>query len=161
MRTRQAMSCGLALLAVMVLTPAGCYDNDDGPVGPVGEHTGQPCAVAEDCYPWLEGGTLLGERTCLDRVSGGYCTHTCQQDSDCCGTPGECKTAHPQVCAPFESTGIKMCFLSCEEDDVRDANVIADDRTWDSTWYCQTYAWTGFGCRSTGGGAENRKVCVP
>lgn len=159
MRTRWATSCGLALLVVTGLTP-GCYDDDEGPIGPT-EHTGQPCGVAEDCYPWLEGGTLLGDRMCLDRVSGGYCTHTCQQDSDCCGTPGECRTAHPQVCAPFESTGLKMCFLSCEEDDVRDANVIADDRTWDSAWYCQTYAWTGFGCRSTGGGAENRKVCVP
>jgi hypothetical protein len=31
----------------------------------------------------------------------------------------------------------------------------------ESTSYCQHYADAAFGCRSTGGGSENRKVCVP
>jgi hypothetical protein len=47
------------------------------------------------------------------------------------------------------------CFLSCEDDDLKAANLT------DSNVYCQTYASSAFTCRSTGGGAQNRKVCMP
>jgi hypothetical protein len=46
-----------------------------------------------------------------------------------------------------------MCFLSCEADD------IPDDR--DEQQYCQDEASRDFICRSSGGGSQNRKVCVP
>lgn len=97
----------------------------------------------------------MSEPVCLDRVTNGYCTHLCTQDSDCCAVSGECKTGHPQVCGPFESTGKKYCFLSCEED------IIADAKSTDASAYCASYANAAFGCRSTGGGSQNRKVCMP
>lgn len=135
------------------------------------EQTGQECTTVADCYPGIEAGALKGEEQCLDRVPNGYCTHLCTTDADCCAIPGECKTGLRQVCAPFESTGKKMCFLSCEDDDVKagiaaqaadggydggatDAGTVEDA-------YCHSYASAAFGCRSTGGGKENRKVCVP
>jgi len=59
------------------------------------------------------------------------------------------------VCAPFESTGLLECFLSCE-----DAAVTASGLA-DSNAFCQSYANAAFICRSTGGGSKNRKVCVP
>jgi hypothetical protein len=75
-------------------------------------------------------------------------------DADCCAIPGECKTPHPQVCSPFESAGQKYCFLSCE-------NAVVSQSGYDESVYCSTYAHSAFGCRSSGGGSENRKVCVP
>ena len=119
------------------------------------EQTSQSCELAADCYPKIDPEALRGEPVCLDRVPDGYCTHLCERDADCCAISGECSTGHPQVCAPFESTGKKHCFLSCEPDVVRDAK-LADDGA-----YCSTYASASFGCRSTGGGSENRKVCMP
>ena len=92
---------------------------------------------------------------CLDRVPGGYCTHICSVDTDCCAVPGECRTSYPQVCSPFESAPDKYCFLSCEDRDLADAGVV------DADTFCATYAWVGFKCRSSGGGTQNRKVCTP
>ena len=95
---------------------------------------------------------LAGDMQCLDRVPGGYCTHECTTDADCCAVPGECDVNDVQVCAPFESSGLMLCFHSCESADLPDG---ADD-----TAFCQGIN-LGFGCRSTGGGSDNRKVCVP
>jgi hypothetical protein len=65
-------------------------------------------------------------------------------------------TNWPQVCSPFESTMDRMCFLSCEDADIgTDAGVV------DEQEFCQRYANTDFICRSSGGGAANRKICVP
>lgn len=116
------------------------------------EHAGQSCEAPADCYPEIDPADLKGDVQCLDKVTGGYCTHLCETDADCCAVDGECLTGHPQVCAPFESTGLKMCFLSCE------TQVIGD---LEETAYCEKFASDAFGCRSTGGGSENRKVCVP
>ena len=86
---------------------------------------------------------------------------------------GECKTDFTQVCAPLESTGTKQCFLSCEDDvvaraaadggleppdagDGGDAGVVDQ-----ATLFCQRYGAAGLTCRSTGGGRENRKACLP
>jgi hypothetical protein len=135
---------------------------DGGRINP--ENTGQTCQNVADCYPRIEAGSLSGEAQCLDRVPGGYCTHLCKTDADCCAVPGECKLGLKQVCSPFESTGQMMCFLSCEEEDVRnapDGGVGPDGGDLDDTTYCTTYASTGFNCRSSGGGNKNRKVCVP
>jgi hypothetical protein len=120
---------------------------------PEPEYVGQPCEQPEDCYPNLDDPSVLaGEVECLDKVPGGYCTHLCESDADCCAVEGECLSDHPQVCAPFENQPDKRCFLTCEDSEVGD---LSPDE------YCRTYAHASFGCRSTGGGSENRKVCVP
>jgi hypothetical protein len=129
------------------------------------EPAGQTCTAAAQCYPALDGGGLAGEVTCLTKVSGGYCTHVCTQDSDCCATPGECLTGVTEVCSPLENQGAKYCFLSCEDADVQralaanaDAGVTAGGGT---DAFCHTFAGTATGCRSSGGGSKNRKICLP
>jgi hypothetical protein len=116
------------------------------------EHAGQPCQVAADCYKGLKtppAGTVV----CLTQgVQGGYCTHVCQASTDCCAVEGECKTSLPEVCGPFESTGQQLCFLSCE------STVLGAQ---DANGYCQENANKTFTCRSTGGGAQNKHVCMP
>ncbi|MDB4993503.1 MAG: hypothetical protein JWM74_935 [Myxococcaceae bacterium] len=134
---------------------------DVGPRG--GELVGQSCTTPAECYSGIaDGSTVKGEVKCLDRVTGGYCTHLCTTDADCCAVPGECKTGFKQVCGPFESTGQMMCFLSCETSDLHQLpEAGADASPVDDNAYCQAYAGGEFACRSTGGGKNNRKVCVP
>jgi hypothetical protein len=140
---RFAFATGALALAAAV-TVWACDDGDDD-----GSATGTACDVASECFPGVVDGGLLGDPICLDRVEGGYCTHTCDTDADCCAAEGECPPDHqPQVCAPFESTGGMYCFLSCEGVEDGDA-------------FCAEYAHRDFVCRSTGGGSDNRKVCVP
>lgn len=134
-----ALALGLAAPMVLLLA---CGDDSS--------NTGTSCAVAGDCYPGVDG--LAGTAECLDKAAQGYCTHTCATDADCCAADGECPDGRPQVCAPFESTGQMYCFLSCEGADLQGE---------DPDTYCQDYAASDFGCRSTGGGADNRKVCFP
>ncbi len=126
-------------LAILV---AACGDDDEEVDG-----VGSACTKAEQCYADLEA-EVAGAAMCLDRVEGGYCTHACATDADCCTVEGECPGGREQVCGPFESTGLRLCFLSCEDQADGDA-------------YCAEYAHEGFICRSTGGGSTNRKVCVP
>lgn len=140
----------LSFIAIsLALLPAACGDDD-------AENTGEACSVPDDCYEDVtdeERDQIVGEIECLENVEGGYCTHQCETDDDCCAVPGECETDHPQVCSPFENeSGIKRCFLSCEPE------VIGD---FEETDYCQEFASEAFGCRSSGGGDQNRKVCVP
>jgi hypothetical protein len=56
-----------------------------------------------------------------------------------------------------------LCFLSCEEDDIRahEHELFGDGGTLDATLFCQRRAGAQFSCRSSGGGSQNRKVCVP
>jgi hypothetical protein len=142
----------IAIVAWGIVCGAFACGEDAPPPG--GEQTGQSCTQPGQCFPTVPDGGLRGAAVCLDRVMGGYCTHLCATDADCCAVPGECRTSYPQVCSPFESTGMKYCFLSCE--DVPDDAGVIDTET-----YCHTYAHAAFGCRSSGGGSENRKVCVP
>lgn len=128
------------LLAFALLA---CNGDDNG-----AENTGASCDVDGDCYPGIDQDQIPGYVTCLDRVEGGYCTHTCASDSDCCTVEGECESGVDQVCAPFESAGDHYCFLSCEVQE-------------DGNAYCQEWAHPDFICRSTGGGTDNEKVCVP
>jgi hypothetical protein len=93
---------------------------------------------------------------CLTKYPGGYCTHTCTTDADCCATPGECKTGFKQVCSPFENQETKYCFLSCEDADI---TASPNDGTTDPNAYCQKFAGETLSCRSTGGGDLNRKFC--
>lgn len=130
-----------------------CGDDDDGAAGPT--NTGMSCTAATECYPGVKDGELLGEAVCLDRVEGGYCTHLCEADTDCCAVDGECSGPYSEVCAPYESEDDKFCFISCEDDDWKGS-------PWaDGNAFCQHYAGPAFNCHSTGGGSENRKVCTP
>jgi hypothetical protein len=142
-------------------TPVGSSGDLDASVrGP--EATGQMCKVPADCYTGFEAGALKGDVQCLDRVPDGYCTHLCTSDADCCAVPGECQTGIKQVCAPFESTGKMMCFISCEGSDVQPIDAGADaDAGSGADAYCRFYGAQGLNCRSTGGGSKNRKICSP
>jgi hypothetical protein len=150
------MAMGICAVAL------GCGDDDDFG-GRTPDNAGQACTAPTQCYGTLaDRSALQGEVVCLDRVSGGYCTHRCQTDADCCAVAGECWSNLLQVCAPFESTGEMYCFLSCEDADVASgAAQVGAPSTIDTGTYCTTYANPAFGCRSTGGGSANRKVCVP
>lgn len=135
----------LCVFASIVVVAVACREDV--------EYAGQPCEVPGDCYPEVADlATLQGEVECLDKIEGGYCTHLCVTDDDCCAVEGECIGDFPQVCGPFENQADKRCFLSCEDENL-------DGLSGDE--YCDRYAYPGFGCRSTGGGSENRKVCVP
>jgi len=146
-RTLASLSLALGLSVIAV----ACGDGSDT----TPTNTGQSCTTADQCYSAVESGALKGDAVCLDRVEGGYCTHSCSADADCCAVAGECPTGMPEVCAPFESTGQMNCFLSCEAADLKRAGYT------DSAAYCAHFANAAFGCRSTGGGSDNRKVCVP
>jgi len=158
---RRQMSV-LAVAALLAGAPHCGGDAAPPPApNPNPEKTGQSCMTPNDCYPGLEAGVLSGEVQCLN-VTNGYCTHLCNDDSDCCKVPGECLTSLRQVCSPFESTStMKMCFLSCEDADIQAANAADAANATDSTVYCQTEASPAFTCRSTGGGVQNRRVCLP
>lgn len=75
------------------------------------------------------------EPACLDKSDEGLCTWECSVDADCATDELDL------VCASFESDEGLFCFPSCEHDE-------AD---------CPPR----MGCRSTGGGSSNRKVCFP
>lgn len=154
-RTLQSLAIA-ALGAALALSACGSDDEDDGASGPntgSPEQTGSTCESPNECYPDVAEGQLLGEALCLAEVRGGYCTHTCSADEDCCAAEGECETDLHQVCSPFQATGQMMCFLSCEAGDIPDGL--------DEQQYCQREASRDFICRSSGGGAQNRKICVP
>ncbi len=179
--TRRFLRSGLALLVTAVACGGSSDDGGKGSGGSGGadasagsggaggtagvpEQTGRSCEAPSDCYPAVEAGALSGEVVCLDRVTDGYCTHLCETDDDCCAAPGECETDLRQVCSPFESTGMRFCFLSCEDEDLRPADAGAPDSATpdvDPGEYCRREAHEDFICRSSGGGSKNRKVCVP
>ncbi len=157
----QAASLGLALALVSATHCGGSGGNNNaGTAGSGGgpDRTGQSCISPSECY--ADAGLLSGAVQCLS-VSGGYCTHLCSDDTDCCKAEGECRTSLREVCSPFESSGMKMCFLSCEDADIQTANASDAATTTDPTAYCQSEASAAFTCRSTGGGAKNRRVCLP
>lgn len=147
------MRAAIAPLLLLALA-TGCGSDDPGP-GPSGQ-AGSACTSAAQCYSGLaEASAVQGTVQCLDKIGGGYCTHTCAADSDCCAVPGECPRAALQVCAPFENQPDQYCLLSCEDADIAKAGFT------DATDFCHRYASAAFGCRSTGGGANNRKICAP
>jgi hypothetical protein len=137
-------------------------ESDDGGTTPPDrpEGTGAACEVAADCYAELEGQSIVGDAECLDRVRGGYCTHTCDADTDCCAVDGECGESVTQLCSPFENSTVTRCFVSCEAEDLfappDDPGAAVDEEE-----FCQRVASPDFICRSSGGGSDNRKICVP
>ena len=120
------------------------------------EHVGTACTTATQCYPTLDAAAVKGTVTCLTKYPGGYCTHTCTVDADCCSVQGECKTGFKQLCAPLENQPSQYCFLSCETADITAA---PNGGVMDPNAYCQKFFASSSTCRSTGGGANNRKFC--
>jgi hypothetical protein len=145
-----ATAAAVGLVVIFVVAPLPACDDDEN-TG-TGTNTGSACSAPAQCYPGVDAGAVKGEVQCLTRVPGGYCTHLCQTDADCCAVTGECNGGFREVCSPFESTGQMMCFLACEDSDIAglDANA-----------FCHQNANGAFNCRSSGGGSKNRKVCVP
>lgn len=129
-----------------------------GSSGAPPSQVGQSCTSATSCYAGLDAAALKGQVTCLTQLQSGYCTHTCQADADCCAVPGECLSGFKEVCAPVQSATAMYCVLSCEASDITAAPGAG---TTDPTTYCQRWANAAFTCRSTGGGAANRKFCGP
>lgn len=156
----------LLALGAAAVAFSGCGSDDDnsgsgsGGSGGRPDQTGAACEAPADCYGNVaDKATLQGEVRCLDKIRDGYCTHVCDSDADCCAADGECKTGIKQVCSPFSSEPDKTCFLSCEPadrvpEDGGSGNVGEQE-------YCQREAGPEFICRSSGGGNQNRKICVP
>jgi hypothetical protein len=142
-------SCGWAILAVV--GGLRCSSSEQPPSA----NTGAACVIASQCFGALEAGALRGNTVCISKIPGGYCTHTCTADADCCAAAGECPTGRTEVCAPFESTGEMYCLVSCEAADVTLAAAA------DGNALCTSAAGPAFSCRSTGGGSANRKFCTP
>ena len=147
-KIRALAAFGLALGLVAV----ACGGDDSGSGVP---NTGQSCTTAEQCFGGVDSGALKGTAICLDKVPGGYCTHSCTADTDCCAVPGECPSGLPRFAVPSNRPAKWDCFLSCED------AVLKGTGYTDSSGYCAHYASPTFICRSTGGGSNNRKVCVP
>jgi hypothetical protein len=126
--------------------------------GGSGQKTGMACTKATDCYPGVDvdAGAIAGEVMCLP-LQGGYCSHTCTMDTDCCKAKGECQSGIREVCAPLESNPQTYCFVSCEAADITPTG----DGGADPNAFCASVAGAGFNCRSTGGGANNKKFCAP
>jgi hypothetical protein len=180
MRIARLAFAAFGLLGVVALAcgsddePAPAPTPDAGPRGV--EPAGQACAHASECYAGIDGGAdsgqLRGEVACLDKIPNGYCTHECEADTDCCAVPGECLTNVKQVCSPFTNVSTpKYCFLSCEDEDIdRAIAAHADAGYYDGGLidggsredeFCRSFASIHATCRSSGGGNENRKVCIP
>ncbi len=140
------------VVVIAGLSGCGCGDDEGGGGGPDLD-VGASCEVAEDCFADLEG-EVPGEIICIDRVEEGYCSHACVDDTECCSIEGECDFGEElgelaEVCAPFESMGGTWCFVSCEDLVEVDGETLCQDVSVD------------LHCRSTGGGGDNRRVCLP
>ena len=135
-------------LAVIV----ACSSGSSGPA------TGAACAKAGDCYPGVDTTKIKGTVTCLTQLQGGYCTHTCTADTDCCAASGECQSGFTSVCAPLQSAPQTYCFVACDTASIAAA---PNAGTTDPNAFCQKFAGASFTCHSTGGGTTNRKFCGP
>jgi hypothetical protein len=175
----------LTVAAAAVVISVACGSSEEVPpppadagAGGIGERSGEPagatCTQPSQCYPGVDGGSdaglIQGQVTCLTKIPNGYCTHVCTQDTNCCAAPGECRTSVKQVCSPLENQPEKYCFLSCDDADIARAIAangdagyydggVADGGVGDA--YCKSFAGTSTTCRSSGGGSERRKVCIP
>ena len=98
-----------------------------------------PCEAADDCASVVPEDATA---TCVEKEGGGFCTWSCTADAECSGDQDD---AFDFVCAPFESEPGMYCFPACAEG-VEDPEDECPD---------------GYGCRSTGGGDDNRKICFP
>jgi hypothetical protein len=145
------LSRALPVAVALVLAASSCSGG-----GGAAQPTGHSCTKASDCYSGLDAGALSGQVVCLG-LQGGYCSHTCTMESDCCAISGECPGGIKQVCAPLQASAQTYCFVSCEAADITPSG----DGGSDPNAFCKTAASSTFTCRSTGGGVNNRKFCGP
>lgn len=141
------MQRGSALVVVLLAASIGVGFACGSPA----PATGQGCMVVEDCYPGVDPALLPGV-DCVEKFPGGFCTHTCEVDEDCCAVEGECADGLVYVCSPYENDKTKRCFLGCG------AEVLGDV---DGAAHCSNYVSPAYVCSSSGGGPENREVCRP
>jgi hypothetical protein len=149
-----AGSAATVLLCVGASIVLACSSSSNA--GGPAVQTGTACTSAANCYSGLDAAALHGQVVCLTQLQNGYCSHACQTDADCCAVPGECPAGFKEICAPLQSVPQTYCFLSCDP-----ANIPASAGTTDPNTFCQRFANAGFTCRSTGGGANNKKFCGP
>ena len=145
------MSSRKKIVAALAVLFVGCSGGSAPPAG-------HPCTKDSDCYVGLDGGGLQGTIVCLTNLNGGYCTHTCTMDSNCCAVAAECPAGIKEVCAPLESAAQTYCFVSCAAADV---GTTSEGGATDTMAFCHSAAGSTFTCRSTGGGAANKKFCGP
>jgi hypothetical protein len=98
-----------------------------------------PCDEPEQCSDLVPEDATA---ECVDKEGGGFCTWSCTEDAGCDGDQDD---DWDFVCSPFESNPGMYCFPACNEDGEDDLDECPP----------------GYGCRSTGGGADNRKICFP
>jgi hypothetical protein len=157
MKKRPSPTAAFFACVATVVAALACSSGGSG--GPASaQQTGSSCATPTNCYPGVNVSTIRGTVTCLTQLQGGYCTHTCTADTDCCTAAGECSAGFADVCAPLQSAPQTYCFLSCDSAAIAAA---PNAGTTDPTAYCQRFANPTFTCRSTGGGSANRKFCGP
>src|SRR6266478_6357111 len=111
MSSPKTIVVALTLLFIGSSGSSGCSGGSATPPA------GHPCTKDSDCYVGLgpDGGGLQGTIICLTNLQGGYCTHTCTMNSNCCAVSGECPTGIKEVCAPLESQPQTYCFVSCAD----------------------------------------------
>lgn len=97
------------------------------------------CEAAEDCADWVPDEATA---VCLPKADDGFCSWECSADTDC---EGDADEDFAYVCSSFESTAGMYCFPQCND---------GEDSALEE---CPG----GFTCRSTGGGADNRRICFP
>ena len=142
MNLRASMNWTMTLSCAWLLCTASCKSDDDG--GADGEFAGlyDACQSNEDCAETVPEDA---EGQCIGQLEdGGFCTWSCVDDSDC---SEEFDEDFDYLCSSFESETGKFCFPGCREDDPD----IPEDEV------CPA----GYECRSTGGGAQNRRICFP
>ena len=116
-----------------LLALAACSGKDDSSVDLY-----RTCAAVEECTDHPTG----ADAACVDKGGEGFCTWSCTTDADC---TLEADDGWDYVCASFESSEGLYCFPSCRDDGE------------ESEASCPGT----LGCRSTGGGSDNQKVCFP
>ena len=89
------------VLGAMVLSLAGCGDDDDDASEADRLGVGAECAMDSDCLRQGDGGINLA---CLDQFKGGYCgVEGCSSDEDC----------PEQSACVMHDDGSNYCFRVC------------------------------------------------
>ena len=140
-RVRQWFTRTTTVGCVVLLSVVSCKEEE----ATVDEFEGLygACESSEDCEGLVPEDV---EEQCIGNLDdgSGFCTWSCVDDLDC---SEEFDDDFDYLCASFESESGKFCFPGCREDDPE----IPDDEV------CPA----GYECRSTGGGAQNRRICFP
>lgn len=127
--------------SVVLFSRSRCARPATGAVGPL-----RRAAPRDDCFEGLE---IQGDAICFTQVEGGYCSHTCTSNADCCAVEGECDPAFDYVCTGLEERSGSFCFVACNLE-----GFSGGDQS-----ICDAVA-EGLECRNTGRGVGSQ-VCLP